>query len=501
MKILSKYYFFIILFSAVIIIYFALRLPNLTLQPIFADEAIYIRWAQVMKSEPTLRFLPLSDGKTPLFMWVMMPMFKVFDDPLYAGRLLSVLSGFVTLLGVFTLGWRVFGVRTAILGAYLYAIVPYTVFFDRMALVDSMLAAFTVWGLILSLWLLKNPRLDLAMLLGYLLGGALLVKTPAMMNLFVLPFTLLGFDFKNAKRYDLLRLFFAWTVVIVIAFIMYNALRLGPGFYQLSARNTDYVFSLAELYGRPFDPFIPHLHDIREWYEKLLGLPFAVALVSGLFFILRDKVRLGIVILLWALIPGLVLTAFLKTFTARYLLFTIPPLLVLAAYGIDSVINRFEKWRILMIPTIVLSFSLSVLPTDYLLLTKPEQASLPKNERRGYFEDWTAGYGLKEVAAFLKQKKLEHGTIIVGTEGFFGTLPDGLYIYLDKEGIPIIGHHATISAQLRESALTYPTFMVANRNRMSVFEPNTKLIQEFPKAKPLKDYPQDAIILLEILPE
>ena len=70
--------------------YFALRLPNLTLQPIFADEAIYIRWAQVMRAEPTLRFLSLSDGKTPLFMWAMIPFLKVFSDPLFAGRFLSV---------------------------------------------------------------------------------------------------------------------------------------------------------------------------------------------------------------------------------------------------------------------------------------------------------------------------------------------------------------------------------------------------------------------------
>ena len=61
--------------------YFLLRLPNLTSQPIFADEAIYIRWAQVMRAEPTLRFISMTDGKTPLFMWVLIPLFKVFKDP------------------------------------------------------------------------------------------------------------------------------------------------------------------------------------------------------------------------------------------------------------------------------------------------------------------------------------------------------------------------------------------------------------------------------------
>src|SRR5437870_4877804 len=74
---------------AIIALFFILRLPSLTYQPIFADEAIYIRWAQIAKAEPSLRFISLQDGKTPLFMWAMAPYLIIFDDPLFAGRLLS----------------------------------------------------------------------------------------------------------------------------------------------------------------------------------------------------------------------------------------------------------------------------------------------------------------------------------------------------------------------------------------------------------------------------
>src|SRR3990167_11134103 len=137
MRFIFKYKWGIVVGLAIIALFFLLRLPNLTLQPIFADEAIYIRWAQVMRAEPTLRFLPLSDGKTPLFMWAMIPFLKFFHDPLFAGRLLSVASGFFTLLGVFFLAKKVFNIRTAFWASLLYAVTPYSVFFDRMALVDS----------------------------------------------------------------------------------------------------------------------------------------------------------------------------------------------------------------------------------------------------------------------------------------------------------------------------------------------------------------------------
>ena len=85
---------------ALTLLYLLTRLINLTNLPVFADEAIYIRWAQVMRSEPSLRFLPLSDGKQPLFMWLIIPALKIFSDPLFAGRMISLGSGLLGLFGV-----------------------------------------------------------------------------------------------------------------------------------------------------------------------------------------------------------------------------------------------------------------------------------------------------------------------------------------------------------------------------------------------------------------
>jgi predicted membrane-bound mannosyltransferase len=135
-----------LILALILVTYFLFRLPNLTYQPIFADEAIYIRWAQVMKAEPTLRFLPLTDGKTPLFMWVMMPVFKVIDDPLLAGRVMAVFSGLGTLFGAFLLGSIFFNRRVGLFAAFLIATTPYMIFFDRMALVDIQCLRLLLFG-------------------------------------------------------------------------------------------------------------------------------------------------------------------------------------------------------------------------------------------------------------------------------------------------------------------------------------------------------------------
>ena len=77
-----------------LLIYFVFRLINLLLIPIFADEAIYLYWSQlIMADYKRYLFYPLNDGKTPLFIWLLLPFLKFFADPLFAGRLLSVLFG------------------------------------------------------------------------------------------------------------------------------------------------------------------------------------------------------------------------------------------------------------------------------------------------------------------------------------------------------------------------------------------------------------------------
>lgn len=489
-----------LVFTAIAIVYFALRSPNLTLQPIFADEAIYIRWAQVMKAEPALRFVSLSDGKTPLFMWAMAPLFKVIQDPLLAGRFLSVLSGLMTLTGVFFLSKRVFGRNVSFWAALIYTVCPYTVFFDRMALVDSMLAAFTIWVVYFAVWLLQSLRLDLAMILGYLMGGALLVKTPAMVNILVLPLSIIGFAKSNYSGNKLLKLLLFWAVAIAIAMIMYNILRLGPGFQQLSSRNADYVFSPVELSGRPLDPFIPHFRDIADWFPKLLTIPILVAVIIGIVSVVLSFNRMGLVILIWALVPLALEMAFLRTFTARYLLSSIPPFLVLAGAGIDYILRKTRKYK----PSFIILTLVLLLPQslyfDYWLSKDPSLAPLPKEERKGYLEDWTAGYGFKEIAAFIMEKKKSQ-TVVVGTEGSFGTLPDGLQIYLDKASVPIIGGPAFITPSVRNAAKNHLTFYVGNKNRVEGSLQGVKLIKEFPKAKPLDNSLQDAIMFYQVLPQ
>lgn len=111
-------------------IYLAIHVLALTKLPVFADEAIYIRWAQLIMDEPTrYLFFALNDGKTPLLIWIFVPLQYLFKDPLAAGRIVSVLAGLVQILLTGKLIKKLGGDKlAAVTGSVLTAILPFWFF-------------------------------------------------------------------------------------------------------------------------------------------------------------------------------------------------------------------------------------------------------------------------------------------------------------------------------------------------------------------------------------
>jgi 4-amino-4-deoxy-L-arabinose transferase-like glycosyltransferase len=167
--------FFIVLLVAA---YFTTRLINLTKLPIFTDEGIYIHWAKVAWHDAAWRFISLTDGRQPLQTWATIPFLKLFpEDPLFAGRLFSVSTGFGTLLGLFITLYYLFGKKAAYIGSLIYILNPYFLFYDRMALADSSVNAGFIWMLLLSIILIRQLRLDVALVFGLMSGFVLLSKS------------------------------------------------------------------------------------------------------------------------------------------------------------------------------------------------------------------------------------------------------------------------------------------------------------------------------------
>jgi len=491
----------------ILIVAFALRLFHLTIIPVFADEAIYIRWSQIMASEPTLRFLPLSDGKQPLFMWILMLFVKRLSDPLFAGRLLSAVSGIGSMIGLFFLTYYIFKSKTsALLAVVLWAISPLSLFFDRMALVDSMLTCFGIWTLFLSLITADTLRLDMAMLSGFALGFAGLTKSPALFFAALIPVSVILLK----KPKDLLKYVSLLLITYVIAFGMYNIQRLGPNFALLTSRTSDYVFPLSRIITNPTDPIRYNLPTTFSWLTAMGPIGLVLLAVVGVILNYKKHKKYILILGAWFLAPLLFEAEYTRSFTLRYILFLVPPLYVFAA----SAFNAFAgKWKYLTILAFI-AFIVQAGIFDWFLLTNPEKADFPLRERMGYFQEWTSGTGIKQVADYIRAEHNANPSkrIIIGTEGYFGTLPDGLMMYVqDIPNLVVVGTGLAISKipdPLVQSKLAGNlTYFVINKSRLAV-DPsklNLKLIAAYlkePRVPGTTEYaqegPQDELYFFEL---
>jgi hypothetical protein len=143
---------------------------------------------------------------------------------------------------------------------------------------------------------------------------------------------------------------------------------------------------------------------------------------------------------MWWILPLLANAGIAKVFTARYILYTVPPLILLlstAIYYFFQSTRDYFKSRLFQIIILIIFFAFN-LYTLYRISFKPFFVTLSSTEN-GYLSDWTSGWGIKEAANYLIQRS-KTANVIVGTEGYFGTLPDGLQIYTDSlKNITVFG--------------------------------------------------------------
>src|SRR5688572_28471855 len=146
-----------IAFAALVI-----RLLRIRGLPITNDEAIYIRWAQLIAGDWSLLLsLPLADPKPPLHFALLAAVVPMGSDPLVAGRVLSAVFGSATIVAAAMVAGQIAALvrlqrtRLSVIAAVLAAVSPYLFFHQRLATADALF----VLECTLAVWLaLRAPQ-------------------------------------------------------------------------------------------------------------------------------------------------------------------------------------------------------------------------------------------------------------------------------------------------------------------------------------------------------
>ncbi len=463
-----------------LILYLLITTISLTDLPVFSDEAIYIHWAQVATNEPSkYAFLPMLDGKPPLHAWTLIPMLKLVQDPLLAGRLVSVFVGLVNivLIGMFVreLGGETRDERLAQLAA---TILPFWFFHNRMALAEVMLVMWLLLGLVAGMRAYANNKESFfwTIVFSLAVGGSLWTKVSGLFFVpvfMMIPLLVLSTKTKKLSLITMIREAYLHKGVFrlfvggVIGGLIFLTLRLSPLFPYLFARSTDYAFTLSDLLRGEWQFVVfnatPRLVYWLAWY--LSPFVLILALRSG---------RRGFVLFLMSLAYALPLLVGGKVVYSRYFLPIAVPLTIMAVFGFRELYAQGKRNKTLALTCcsgVVLWSFVFILPS----YIRPGLIPFAPQDRVQYLTEWSSGYGIPQVRDYLRKQiaqKTNRQQIEVGTEGYFGTLPDGLSIYFndpvyaDKIKIDGVGQPIyAIPDSLLQSAKTQDTYLVVNSHR------------------------------------
>jgi 4-amino-4-deoxy-L-arabinose transferase-like glycosyltransferase len=448
MKLILKFKWEIVTAILLALAYFVLRLIFLGRLPIFTDEAIYLRWAQIALHDSSWRFISLTDGKQPMYVWVAMIFLKFIHDPLIAGRLVSVGTGFLTMFGLFALTYELFkSKRTAFLVAVLYIVYPFAQVLDRMALYDSMVATFYVWALYVSVLLVRRVRLDIAYTLGFIIGGGMLTKSSNIFSIYLMPFLLILFDFKQKFVKKKLIKFISFAVfAAAISEGLYAILRLSPLYSMIAIKNATFVYPFSEWLQHPFVYFFSNLNGLTSWLLQYLTPAYIILVLLAILFI-NKFFKEKIVLLLYFALPFIALALFGKLIYPRHMFLMSVMLLPLIAWSLDFLFSETEKLfaknnlfvrvaqTVLLVVVIVYPLFVSVF-----FAVNPLKAPIADEDHGQYVNGWAAGWGVKESVAFF-EKQAKTQKIFVATEGTFGLMPESMELYMiDNKNITIKGY-------------------------------------------------------------
>jgi Dolichyl-phosphate-mannose-protein mannosyltransferase len=378
---------------------------HLTALPPYEDEGSQLRWIwRVIEAGEWLQ--PLGEGK-PLEAWPMVPLVRLGLHPLTAMRALHVLAGMIAAVLTYWLALQLGNRNTAFVSGVLFAVCPFVVNLQRFADSDMFMCAAGLWVLLCVIQFIQSPTgwhaakfatgLVLAAFCKFPVGFVFLIAMPIALLLMPLH------ERRTLLRPPLLTKLLAAhapvallaLVVIVVAIIRARSGRtLGFGLQDFLGIGMGRYHDIAEVIGIPRIKLANELATQLSWPVMVIGL---IGLAAG---VLRGDWRQRWLIAVGA-VPMLCIGFLAAFWFPRYLLFTLPPLIIAAVSGWRSLALRTGRFR-QPIQFAILSVCVGFMGyQSALIVFDPAAARWSPVDRFQYFEGWSSGYGYPEAAKFI----------------------------------------------------------------------------------------------------
>jgi len=327
------------------------------------------------------------------------------------------------------------------------------------------------------------PVLFQTILSGVVFGAALLTKIPALLAVPALSLSIL-FAVHSRKEFLARTIAFGLTVCGGIA--LFGLLILSPAFPQLFSRGGDFLFPLQSiLFEGLWKDTLASIPNYLYTFFVYLTPAISILNVSSLF-IKKNQPRShllfwsGIIFLLPIMLMGRVV--YPRYLFPAALFFTLNAALIL-----DYFIEWFQSKKA-SISGALIGISLALLLANtvatsgmflYYFIVDTNQLPFVSADREQYLTEWSSGHGITQTVSLINSIA-ETQKVAVATEGSFGTLPDGIMIYLHRRNVSNIFVDGigfplkAITPQFLSKTTDFERFLlVANSDRIATSELDT----------------------------
>src|SRR4051812_32128883 len=410
--------------AAALVFYLASRASMVARLPYIGDEGWHGTFVVQVAHSLSKLWISLTIAKEPLVIWIAALFTKVGVEPMAALRLVSLLAGLATVIVVAVFARHVAGRGAGLAALAIGAALPFWLVIDTLGLMDALIAAEVAAALYLQIRLAERPRLGTAVGLGLVLAAAVLTKESGKSAVALLPVSLLVFDWAAPElRARLLRWAGYAAIAVGLAGLAYLWMRSSSLWGEAeSLRKIPIQYPVRPLSAAFDDPVEALKHSVPEYRADLWGYftgPLLVAALGGWIHLLRERLRLALVLTVWIVVPAFAALLLPYSPYARHIMFLTPVLVVLAGIGLARGVSwATARWgstrggAAAIAAVVALAFT-PALVLDARLLADPAGARYPGADTYQYVQGPSGGAIWPAVADDIRARTGKEPTIVL----------------------------------------------------------------------------------------
>lgn len=378
----------------------------------FADESALILTALDERVRAIMD--PIAQGR-PALLWLFTPAGWFPGHALEVARLMTAAAGLTTAIA---LGWALHqaaGRAAALCGLWLWAVMPFAVLHERLALQDPFIAALLAWA---AAFMIRGARVE-KMTPGWWLGAGALFGVACLFKISaVLSLPWLGLLYL-ALQTDRSRPIFSRPLAFIALGTVLPLLCLGAGLLRLGGNTGEAGFLPSLTAGSYWAQLPQRLTQWIGWVAGYGGWPLVLLVLGGWWLAVRGKSRLALMAATGAALAMIVAALIHNRPFARYVLPDQVPLVLFLGLAWGQALASPGRWQTITTGILLLTAGRWAFVSRQIAVA-PEQATVPADEIKQYYTGPWSGSGLHDVSAFLTAYADQHHvTCVVLTHRYF----------------------------------------------------------------------------------